>query len=182
MTVIPVASRPQHRAASTAYEEPVDWRGLAACRETDPELFFPEGSRGGAPLARAEERAKAICRRCPVIGACREWALGVVDLHGVAGGMTQDERDAARGFAPLRAPRRPGELSRPEKIAASPGEFLRLDAGHLSDYEIARALHTNVHTVREVRALLAERATERAGGGVVARAPLGGTVVEAVAS
>jgi len=46
----------------------MDWRHHAACREVDPELFFPIGNTGPALLQIDE--AKRVCRRCPVIEGC----------------------------------------------------------------------------------------------------------------
>ena len=43
----------------------MDWRHRAACRDEDPELFFPIGNTGPALLQ--IEEAKAVCRRCEVI-------------------------------------------------------------------------------------------------------------------
>ena len=48
----------------------MDWRHHAACREVDPELFFPIGNTGPA-LFQIEE-AKAVCRRCPVVESCQD--------------------------------------------------------------------------------------------------------------
>lgn len=69
-----------------------DWRHQAACRGTDPDIFFPNGTTG--PMWREVERAIAICRTCPVQGACREWALRTNQDVGVWGGMTENERRA----------------------------------------------------------------------------------------
>ena len=68
-----------------------DWRHRSACRDEDPELFFPVGNSGPA-LVQAEQ-AKAVCRRCPVVNACLSWALGNAD-DGVWGGMSEEERRA----------------------------------------------------------------------------------------
>ena len=47
----------------------MDWRHRAACRDEDPELFFPIGNTGPALLQ--IEEAKAVCRRCAVMeSAC----------------------------------------------------------------------------------------------------------------
>lgn len=75
----------------TAYR---NWREDAACRHTDPELFFPVGTAGPA-LAQIYE-AKRICRPCPARTQCLAWALdhGVTD--GVWGGTTADERRVIR--------------------------------------------------------------------------------------
>ncbi|MFG2220466.1 WhiB family transcriptional regulator [Streptomyces sp. NPDC048685] len=68
----------------------MDWRYNAACREEDPELFFPIGNTGPA-LLQAEE-AKAVCRRCPVMEHCRQWALDTNQPDGVWGGLAENER------------------------------------------------------------------------------------------
>ncbi|MFJ3497829.1 WhiB family transcriptional regulator [Streptomyces sp. NPDC086091] len=68
----------------------MDWRHQAACREEDPELFFPIGTTGIA-LVQAEE-ARAVCRRCPVRQPCLNWALASGQPDGVWGGMSESER------------------------------------------------------------------------------------------
>jgi hypothetical protein len=57
------------------------WRDKAACLDEDPELFFPSGTTGRA-LQQIEE-AKAVCRRCPVIKQCLQWALETNEQYGV---------------------------------------------------------------------------------------------------
>lgn len=69
------------------------WDLQAACRTEDPELFFPV-SRGAAGRREAE-RAKVVCRRCPVQPQCLDWALAR-RLEGIFGGHTEDERRALR--------------------------------------------------------------------------------------
>ncbi|MZE81693.1 WhiB family transcriptional regulator [Streptomyces xinghaiensis] len=68
----------------------MDWRLNAACRDTDPDLFFPVGSSG--PALRQEQAAKAVCESCPVVGACLDWALETGQTSGVWGGTSEDER------------------------------------------------------------------------------------------
>ncbi len=72
----------------------MDWLSDAACRDVDPELFFPVGLTG--PAASQIRRAKTVCRRCPVVRQCGEWALAHRDITGVWGGMNDDERRAER--------------------------------------------------------------------------------------
>ncbi|MDT0454538.1 WhiB family transcriptional regulator [Streptomyces sp. DSM 41527] len=72
----------------------MDWRHDAVCREVDPEIFFPVGNTGPALLQ--IEEAKAVCRRCPVMGQCLQWALESRQDSGVWGGMSEDERRAMR--------------------------------------------------------------------------------------
>lgn len=72
----------------------MDWRHRAICRTEDPELFFPVGNSGPALLQTAE--AKTVCRRCPVVASCLEWALESGQDEGVWGGMSADERRALK--------------------------------------------------------------------------------------
>lgn len=69
--------------------EGTDWRNYAACRDVDPELFFPIGT-AGASLLQIDE-AKQICRTCPVCGPCLQWASDI-GAAGVWGGTTEEER------------------------------------------------------------------------------------------
>jgi WhiB family redox-sensing transcriptional regulator len=68
----------------------MDWRHHAACQDEDPELFFPIGNTGPA-LVQIEE-ARAVCRRCPVLEPCLQWALDSGQDAGVWGGLSEDER------------------------------------------------------------------------------------------
>ena len=66
-----------------------DWRHDAACREADPELFFPDDTR---PVRAQVKAAKLICRGCPVSATCLSWALASGQQAGIWGGLTEDER------------------------------------------------------------------------------------------
>ncbi|MDA3022232.1 MAG: WhiB family transcriptional regulator [Actinomycetota bacterium] len=80
----------------------MDWRHDSACRDEDPELFFPIGNTGPA-LVQIEE-AKLVCRRCSVVDECLRWALETGQDAGVWGGLSEDERRALkRRNARLRA-------------------------------------------------------------------------------
>lgn len=70
------------------------WRRSARCREVDPELFFPVGNTG--PALYQIEDAKAVCRRCPVMESCLQWALETSQDAGVWGGLSEDERAAMK--------------------------------------------------------------------------------------
>ena len=72
----------------------MDWRSAAACRDEAPELFFPIGTSGTA-LAHIAA-AKVVCRRCPVMSTCLEWALESGLDAGVWGGTSEAERRALR--------------------------------------------------------------------------------------
>jgi WhiB family redox-sensing transcriptional regulator len=77
-----------------------DWRLQAACREIDPELFFPEP--GQVPQAAA---AKAVCAGCAVRGPCLEAALHGPQAHddhtGIFAGTTASDRVRLRGRASM---------------------------------------------------------------------------------
>jgi WhiB family redox-sensing transcriptional regulator len=71
-----------------------DWRDFAACRDTNPDLFFPVGTTG--PAIEQIEQAKAVCRECPVQTACLEFALVTNQDSGVWGGTSEEERRKLR--------------------------------------------------------------------------------------
>ena len=72
----------------------MDWRHHAACRDEDPELFFPIGNTGPALLQIDE--AKQVCQRCAVMEPCLQWALESGQDSGVWGGLSEDERRALK--------------------------------------------------------------------------------------
>ncbi|WP_309062292.1 WhiB family transcriptional regulator, partial [Streptomyces sp.] len=71
-----------------------DWRDEAACVGEDPEIFFPL-SDSAAPGSEAS-LARAICRRCPVLLACRTWAIEHGEDDGIWGATTAAQRRAVR--------------------------------------------------------------------------------------
>jgi WhiB family transcriptional regulator, redox-sensing transcriptional regulator len=71
-----------------------DWREVAACREADPDVFFPVGTTG--PALRQIEAAKAVCRTCPSLDPCLEFALRTGQDAGVWGATSEEERRAIR--------------------------------------------------------------------------------------
>lgn len=71
-----------------------DWRCQAACRDTDPDLFFPVGSTG---LALEQiESAKVVCQQCISQTACLEFALTTNQDSGIWGGKSEEERRQLR--------------------------------------------------------------------------------------
>ena len=63
----------------------LSWRQRAACRGVDPDVFYPSSDEEA-------EAAKAVCRQCPVLSPCLEWALSNRERDGVWGGATERER------------------------------------------------------------------------------------------
>lgn len=60
------------------------WREDALCRQTDPELYFPE--RGGNT-----RDAKDTCESCEVRTQCLDFALDTDQRHGIWGGLSERE-------------------------------------------------------------------------------------------
>lgn len=79
----------------------MDWRHHAACRDQDPELFFPIGTTG--PALTQLDQAKAVCRRCKVRETCLTSAMHNDQDSGVWGGLSDDERRALKRRAGVRA-------------------------------------------------------------------------------
>jgi WhiB family redox-sensing transcriptional regulator len=71
-----------------------DWRTAAACRSTEPDMFFPIGSTGNALDAIAS--AKRVCNACEAINPCLDFALATNQESGVWGGTSEDERRKLR--------------------------------------------------------------------------------------
>jgi WhiB family redox-sensing transcriptional regulator len=62
------------------------------CATVDPEAFFPEKGVGGH---RAVKVAKNICKRCPYVEKCLQWAIDNSE-SGIWGGTTEKERRVHR--------------------------------------------------------------------------------------
>lgn len=65
------------------------WKADAACRDLDPDLFFP------AP-GESHTEAQAVCRRCDVQAECLAYALTSDERFGVWGGTSERERRRIR--------------------------------------------------------------------------------------
>lgn len=109
------------RAETAALPDIPAWTGAppfgdrALCAQTDPEAFSPE--RGGD-----NKPAKAMCRRCPVTGACLSWALDTRQEYGIWGATSPTERkrilrDRRVGQAP-NSPLPPGRLDQVAQLTA----------------------------------------------------------------
>ena len=73
--------------ATDLYERRPSWQAEAACRGMETVIFYPE--RGALAT-----KAKAVCAVCPVSAECTD--AGLMDNHGVWGGMAQRDRQAHR--------------------------------------------------------------------------------------
>ena len=72
----------------------MNWHHYAACRSTDPELFFPVGTTD--PALEQLGEAKVVCAGCAVQSMCLEWAILAGIDHGVWGGTSEEERRTVR--------------------------------------------------------------------------------------
>lgn len=88
--------------------EGAEWRERAACRGSDPDLFFPEKDQQAQVQV---EEAKAVCSTCPVRAPCLEYALTAREKQGVWGGTSDNDRRA------IRRQRKEAELERARAAA-----------------------------------------------------------------
>ena len=71
-------------------DKPHAWMQAANCMGLDDDQFFPARGDDASP-------AKAVCRRCAVREACLTYAMTPpVEIHGVWGGLTPEERRRLR--------------------------------------------------------------------------------------
>jgi len=73
-----------------------DWQDSAACRGMESSLFFAPDGETRRPQRRRVQRAKAVCRACPVRAVCLDEALRVREPYGIWGGYTEEERKDLR--------------------------------------------------------------------------------------
>jgi len=117
-----------------------EWREVAACAETDPELWFPTGGGNG-------RAGKKICGGCPVQAECLQVALETGDVeHGILGGLSpRDRRKLLDG-------------RRKQTLSVSRESVAALTLAGLSASDIAARLGTTDRTVHRVRAELRDAA------------------------
>lgn len=117
-----------------------DWRSAAACRDEDSELFFPIGTDG--PWTLQIEQAKAVCRTCPSVDSCLQFALDEDIPAGIFGGLTEHERTSLRrsvrrgNTAPEKVEAKAARARRPRRERTMQTVFedntVRLFGGHLA--------------------------------------------------
>ncbi|WP_396653537.1 WhiB family transcriptional regulator [Microbacterium sp. WCS2018Hpa-9] len=79
------------RVYTDDHVRPETWMTAARCATTDPELWFPR--HGDLPTA---ERAKKICRECPVRAQCLEFALRTNQREGIYAGYSPKSLERLR--------------------------------------------------------------------------------------
>ena len=103
--------------SSLIFTGPLTWTSESSCQGQARLFFAPAGERPEARAVR-ETQARNVCRSCPVIRECRDWAREHRE-YGFWGGESEEERAAAgyRVDMPVgrvaRYPRGNGEPVRP---------------------------------------------------------------------
>lgn len=69
-----------------------DWQLAARCRHEDPTVFYGIDGEHRRTRRHREQYAKSVCADCAVIDDCRRYAEKFQELHGVWGGLTEEER------------------------------------------------------------------------------------------
>ena len=72
--------------------EDAQWMNFAACSPQNAELFVAETSGFSQEQRDNLQRAKQICKECPVKQECLDFALVTGEDVGIWGGMTYNER------------------------------------------------------------------------------------------
>lgn len=81
-----------------AYTSPIPYpnfhsKGPALCTQLHSEMYFPDGQAIHNEVSLA---VKALCKQCPYLAECLEWAV-VNREDGIWGGTNNAERAAIRG-------------------------------------------------------------------------------------
>lgn len=66
---------------------PGEWIEDAACARVGGDSWYPE--KGESDVA---EDAKRVCRRCPVLAECLDYAIANGEKHGIWGGTNERQR------------------------------------------------------------------------------------------
>jgi WhiB family transcriptional regulator, redox-sensing transcriptional regulator len=132
------------------------WRERSACRDEDPDLFFPIGT--GRHATEQTEAAKAVCRRCSVIDTCLAEALDTGEVNGIRGGLDQLElrrlverrRGQAGQEAQARQQQGPGRPSGPEPDLTVPMTPKQAEAAARQLYRHGRPIPDHVRALANI--------------------------------
>jgi WhiB family redox-sensing transcriptional regulator len=89
-------SRTFHQRSPMPPYKPMPWFEEAACTSSDPDAWWP--AKGGNI-----DKAKRICRDCPVRAPCLKYALDTNQKDGIWGGLSVNERRKLKREAAKRA-------------------------------------------------------------------------------
>jgi len=71
----------------------MDWFEQASCKGMDTDMFFADR---GPNTRQMIKNAKAVCKNCPVIQPCLNFAIETDSKHGIFGGLSPKERRSER--------------------------------------------------------------------------------------
>jgi WhiB family redox-sensing transcriptional regulator len=72
------------------FEEIDDWSGRARCKDMEVAFFYPGRGESVYPM-------KEVCRLCPVVKPCLEYAMRNSEKFGIWGSTSERERRKMRG-------------------------------------------------------------------------------------
>jgi WhiB family redox-sensing transcriptional regulator len=75
-----------------ALDSRADWQEEALCRRYENIVFFGDDGESELEKQGREARAKSICKTCPVLEPCLEFAMETNQKYGIWGGLTSKER------------------------------------------------------------------------------------------
>ncbi len=78
---------PRKREAEFDFAQ-LPWMSQAACREVEPEMFFAEDPR-------AQKQAIGVCKACPVLAECLDYAI-TTNSEGIWGGLLPSQLDQVK--------------------------------------------------------------------------------------
>ena len=78
----------QKNIVALGLNENPEWMKSARCRETDPEIFYPERGSG----ATVATQAYRICAGCEVRVQCLQYAVDNKEVFGIWGGLNEKAR------------------------------------------------------------------------------------------
>lgn len=99
----------------------------------------------------AEERAIVACNRCPLLEACKDWALSTeVEIFGVVGGTTPEQRSPQLKTSHIAADPTTSKQSKSDRDAI----IHEMLAAGVSNKDIAKQVRCSIRTVERRKAAL----------------------------
>lgn len=78
---------PRKREAEFDFAQ-LPWMSQAKCRDVEPEMFFAEDPR-------AQKQAIGVCKACPVLAECLDYAIAT-NSEGIWGGLLPSQLDQVK--------------------------------------------------------------------------------------
>jgi WhiB family redox-sensing transcriptional regulator len=75
-----------------SFDTDVEWQEQGLCRTYDNIIFFGDEGESELEKQNREQHAKSICKQCPVLDPCLEFAMETNQKYGIWGALTPKER------------------------------------------------------------------------------------------